>query len=77
MIAFSRYPQTIFPSALRFLLRWVVPFGFVAFYPSQGLLGHEPYAELVYLSPLVALAFAFLASRFWGWGVRRYESTGS
>jgi len=77
MIAFGRYPQTIFPSALRFLLRWVVPFGFVAFYPAQGLLGHRPYAELVYLSPLVALVFAFVASRLWKWGVRHYESTGS
>ena len=77
MITFGRYPQNIFPSALVFLLRWVVPFGFVAYYPATGILGHEPYAGLVVVSPLVALAFTALATLCWRLGVRRYESTGS
>ncbi len=76
MISFGRYPQTIFPSALRFVLRWVIPFGFVAFYPATGLLGRTPYRGLAVLSPLVAVAFCVLAYGFWRWGVRRYESTG-
>ena len=77
MIAFGRYPQTIFPSPLRFLLRWIVPFGFVSFYPAQAILDHRPYEGLMYLSPVIALGFVGLTVLFWRWGVRRYESTGS
>jgi ABC-2 type transport system permease protein len=77
MIAFGRYPQTIFPPVLRFLLRWIIPFGFVAYYPATGLLGRSPYEGLVLLSPLVTLCFVVLTCWFWRLGVRRYESTGS
>jgi len=77
MIAFSRYPQSIFPDALRFLLRWIVPFGFVAFYPAEGLLGRSGYNGLTILAPAVAAAFALLTAIAWRDGVRHYESTGS
>jgi ABC-2 type transport system permease protein len=77
LIAFSRYPQTIFPAAIGFLLRWVIPFGFVAFYPAEGLLGRSPYRGLTVLAPVVALGFALLTALMWRIGVRRYESTGS
>ena len=77
LIAFSRYPQTIFPYALRFLLRWIVPFGFVSFYPATGLLGKSPYTGVTLMAPVVALAFALLGAVMWRFGVRNYESTGS
>jgi ABC-2 type transport system permease protein len=77
LISFSRYPQTIFPYALRFLLRWVIPFGFVAFYPAEGLLGRSPYRGLTLLAPVVALVFSLLTAALWRIGVRHYESTGS
>jgi ABC-2 type transport system permease protein len=77
LIAFSRYPQDLFPAALRFLLRWVIPFGFVAFYPALGILGRAPHRGLTVAAPLVALAFTALAGLVWRAGVRRYASTGS
>jgi ABC-2 type transport system permease protein len=76
MINFGRYPQTIFPPVLAFLLRWVIPFGFVSFYPATGILGRSAYAGLAILSPVVALGFSVLAGILWRVGVRRYESTG-
>lgn len=77
LIPFGRWPQEVFPLAIRLLLRWVIPFGFVAFYPSEALLGRLPFGKLALLSPLVALAFGGLNAFFWRLGVRRYESTGS
>ena len=77
MITFGRYPQTIFPYALRFVLRWIVPFGFVAYYPAEALLGRVGGAGLALVAPVVALAFASFAAAAWRIGVRRYESTGS
>ena len=35
---FARYPLDIYRPFIRILLTWVIPFGFVAFYPSAGLL---------------------------------------
>lgn len=32
---FSPYPMTIFDGAFRFVFTYVIPIGFVAFYPSQ------------------------------------------
>ena len=77
LIAFSRYPQTIFPHSLQFVMRWVIPFGFVSFYPATFLLGRSRLEGLALLAPVVALAFSLLAAAAWQVGVRRYESTGS
>jgi ABC-2 type transport system permease protein len=77
LIPFGRWPQEIFPPAVRFLLRWVIPFAFVAFYPATGALDRPEWGALAGLALAVALAFALLAALSWRIGVRRYESTGS
>jgi ABC-2 type transport system permease protein len=83
LIPFGRWPQEIFPWPIVFLLRWLIPFGFVAFYPSTALLGKSDVGRggivttLAILSPIVALAFGLLNAFLWRLGVRRYESTGS
>jgi ABC-2 type transport system permease protein len=77
LIQVGRWPQEIFPTPLRLFLRWVIPFGFVAFYPAQRLLGGGAFRELALVTPLVALGFGLLHVGTWRLGVRRYESTGS
>jgi ABC-2 type transport system permease protein len=77
LIPSGRWPQQIFPAPIRYLLRWVIPFGFVAFYPSTLLLQREGWRSLAAMSPLVAIGFGLLSSLCWSLGVRRYESTGS
>ncbi len=77
VIPFGRWPQEIFPWPIRGLLRFVIPFGFVAYYPSTALLGRSPLAGLAIAAPLVTLALALVAWFCWRLGVRRYESTGS
>ncbi|MFG0319285.1 MAG: ABC transporter permease [Planctomycetota bacterium JB042] len=77
LINAGRYPVEIFHPVLRFLLRWVVPFSFVAFYPSTSLLGRDEFRRLCFLSPVVALVFVLLLAVAWTLGVRRYASTGS
>lgn len=77
MINAGRYPVEIFNPVLRFVLRWLIPFSFVAFYPSTSLLGHDEFRSLCFLSPVVALVFVGLLAIAWTCGVRRYSSTGS
>lgn len=77
MIMFGRYPTPIFSQALQFILRWLVPFAFVAFYPATHFLSHPGFAKYCYLTPVVALACAGLARASWEFGVSRYSSTGN
>jgi ABC-2 type transport system permease protein len=74
---FSQYPMNIFSGAFRFLFTYVIPIGFVAFYPSQVYLRPQEANLLVYLSPLVGIASFVLAYKVWSIGVNRYTGTGS
>jgi len=76
MNEFAKYPLSIYHSSIRVLLTWIIPYGFVSFYPASYLLGRDVGA-LVWLSPLMALAFIFIAYRIWLFGLRHYSSTGS
>ncbi len=77
LIAFGRYPLPIFGRPIRFLLSWIIPFGFVAFYPGTMFLKREEYWIYCYSTPLVALVTGGIASWFWRFGVSRYQSTGN
>lgn len=74
---FSPYPLSIFDGLFRFTFTFIMPIGFIAFYPSQMFLRPEQVDPLVYFSPLVGiLAFALT---YWVWtqGVNGYNGTGS
>jgi len=77
LLAFGRYPLSIYSSYIRFLLSWIVPFGFATFYPSARLLGRAEFRAYAPLIPLVAAATLALAATAWRFGLRRYSSTGS
>ena len=77
MLAFGRYPLDIYGQFIRFLLSWVVPFGFASFYPSAYLLGKDAYRAYAYVLPLVAAVFLAASLAVWSRGVRNYTSTGS
>lgn len=75
------YPMTIYhPMMQRFFL-FVVPVAFCSYVPACYLLGRTlPFGlpiELVFLSPLFALAFALVTVCAWRVGVEHYQSTGS
>ena len=77
MLAFGRYPLDIYGGFIRFLLSWVVPFGFASFYPTAALLGKEVYRLYAWILPLVTAFFCTCAILVWNRGVRNYSSTGS
>jgi ABC-2 type transport system permease protein len=74
---YSPYPMTIFDGFFRILFTYIIPIGFVAFYPSQMFLEPENISPLVYFSPLVGLGFFVLAYWVWTRGVNSYTGTGS
>ncbi len=74
---FSPYPMSIFDGAFRFAFTYVIPIGFVAFYPSQLFLRPEEVSPLVYLSPIVGVGLFVLTYQIWTKGVNSYTGTGS
>jgi ABC-2 type transport system permease protein len=77
VIAFGRYPLTIYNGVVQFVLCWVIPFGLASFYPSVRLLGRTVTPEYARLVPVVAAAFLTIAISLWTLGSRHYTSTGS
>ncbi len=77
LLAFGRYPLSIYSGYIQFLLSWIIPFGFATFYPSVRLLGRGEFRAYAPLVPLVAAASLALAGTAWRLGLRRYSSTGS
>lgn len=76
MLAFGRYPLDIYGQFIRFLLSWVIPFGFASFYPSAFVL-RKSAGTYIYALPAVTAVFVAAAAVVWSRGVRNYSSTGS
>ncbi len=74
---FSGYPVTIYDPKLRFILSWIIPYAFTAFYPAVQVLGHKGYGIYAWLTPAIGLIFFGLGMFSWKQGVKAYESTGS
>jgi ABC-2 type transport system permease protein len=77
VIAFGRYPLSIYSGAVQFFLCWIIPFGLASFYPSVRLLGRAVTPEYIRFVPVVAVGFLTLAISLWNFGTRHYSSTGS
>jgi ABC-2 type transport system permease protein len=77
----TSYPQSIYPYSLQVLLTFLVPIGFIAFYPAAELL-HKTHMlaqwkHVCFLSLGIGLATFALAHSVFKFGLRRYESAGS
>ncbi len=77
MTAFSKYPITIYHPLLQYILMWIIPFAFVAFFPSTYFLQREDFHYYVLLIPVVACASMAAGLVTWNLGIRHYESTGN
>ena len=74
---FSPYPMSIFDGAFRFAFTYVIPIGFVAFYPSQLFLRPEEVSPIVYFSPIIGIGLFAITYWIWTKGVNSYTGTGS
>jgi ABC-2 type transport system permease protein len=74
---FAQYPTSIFDGFFRFVFTYLIPIGFVAFYPAQLFLRPQAAPLLAYAAPLVGLGGFALAYFVWSKGVDHYGGTGS
>lgn len=57
------------------LVTLILPFAFVAYYPTMSYLGLNTY--MIYLSPVVAIVLWVKAVKVWNWALNKYRSTGN
>ena len=75
---YAKYPLTIFPAFIRYILLFVIPLGLCIFVPFDNLFNgnlNELIAGLVILG--ISIIFCSFSILIWSRCVRRYESTGS
>jgi ABC-2 type transport system permease protein len=75
------YPMHIFPRAIRLVFTFLVPAIFMSYFPAVFILEKSDPLNapgfVSFLAPLLALGMLALALRFWKFGIRNYQSTGS
>ena len=75
------YPMHIYPDWLRRTFTYIVPAIFLNYYPALYFLEKpDPFGlppVLSFISPLVGLAVLGGALRFWHFGIKHYQSTGT
>jgi ABC-2 type transport system permease protein len=74
---FAPYPMSIFDGVFRFAFTFILPIGFIAFYPAQFFLRPEDISPLIYLTPIIGIGLFALAYRVWTLGVNSYTGTGA
>ncbi|TAH70863.1 MAG: ABC transporter permease [Anaerolineaceae bacterium] len=74
---YTKYPITIYPKAIRFIVTLVVPYGFVSFFPASLMLDKELGAKLMWFAPVVMLVCIYLSFKLFNRGLKLYESVGN
>lgn len=77
----AAYPLSFYPGIIQKVLIFVMPFGFVNYFPAQFYLEKPEmnvyWKGMVFLNPLVAAVMFGIVFLVWKQGLRRYSSTGN
>jgi ABC-2 type transport system permease protein len=73
---FVKYPLNIFPKFIQTFFTYVLPFGFVGYYPTLYILGKTS-IPLGIIMPFVAVFVVPLGMILWRTGIKGYNSTGT
>lgn len=77
----TMYPLSMYPEAMQLILTFIIPIGWVSFYPASGLLGIENGLSVGRMGIFITLAAGILTMLIAGivfkLGLRRYESAGN
>ena len=75
----TMYPISMYPEAVQFILTYLIPIGWVSFYPVSSLLGtyNGPMKMAALYTLLIGIAVIGVAGMFFKRGIRKYESAGN
>lgn len=72
----AQYPIGIFKKGFVFVFTYIIPYGFVNYYPLLYILGHKT-NELLIFSPLITIVYLIPSIIIFYKGMKRYSSVGS
>jgi len=75
MYTLTEYPISIYNGFIKILITIILPFAFVAYYPTMEYLGLNHY--MLYLSPIIAIILWIVAVKVWNLALNKYRSTGT
>lgn len=75
MYTFAQYPINIYNLFIKILITFILPFAFVAYYPTASYLGMDKY--MIYFSPIIAIIVWIIAIKLWNMALNKYRSTGN
>jgi ABC-2 type transport system permease protein len=78
---FTRYPLSIYSRGVRLLLAFVIPFGFMNYFPASYFLNKADNGlglpvTVGLLTPVVGVVFLLVAYAAWRFGLQRYQGVG-
>jgi ABC-2 type transport system permease protein len=76
----TMYPLSMYPESMQFILTYLIPVGWISFYPVSALLGIDSACNRM-LVPFITLAVGILvmliAGAYFSMGLKKYESAGN
>lgn len=72
---FAQYPIDIYNKFIKILITMILPFAFVAYYPTANYLKID--THMMYLSPIIAIVLWIVAIKIWNFALNKYRSTGN
>ena len=77
----TMYPISMYPESMQFILTYLIPVGWISFYPASGLLGIENNVInggfVPFITLLVGIVVMVVAGLYFGTGLKKYESAGN
>ncbi len=74
---FAKYPISIFPKAMQFLIMFIIPFAFTGYIPASYFMGTGTLFMTIGLQIIIASVFWVVAYKFFNYGLLVYESAGN
>ena len=77
----TMYPVSMYPEVLQFILTYLIPIGWVAFYPTSSLLSMEgqlaPAVPTVFMTLMIGIITILISMGVFSIGLKKYESAGN
>lgn len=72
---FAQYPLDIYNKFIKLLITAILPFAFVAYYPTMNYLGMN--SKMIYIAPIIMVILWIIAIKVWNMALSKYRSTGT
>ena len=76
----TMYPLSMYPESMQFILTYLIPVGWISFYPASALLGiGSRYSGMIvpFITLAVGILVMLIAGVYFNMGLRKYESAGN